>query len=63
MKLLSFARRAVMLTALFAGVAATYALAQEARVSIPSNKSFDQTVDAFKMAVSKGGMMVMSTVD
>jgi uncharacterized protein (DUF302 family) len=63
MKMLSYARRAVMLIALFAGLAATSALAQEARVSVQSNKSFEQTVDAFKMAVSKGGMMVMSTVD
>jgi uncharacterized protein (DUF302 family) len=63
MKKLAYARRAVMLTALFAAIATTSALAQEARVSIPSNKSFEQTVDAFKMAVSKGGMMVMSTVD
>jgi len=63
MKMLSYARRAVMLAALFTGLTATSALAQEARVSIPSNKSFEQTVDAFKMAVSKGGMMVMSTVD
>ena len=43
--------------------AASAAVAQDARVSIQSNKSFEQTVDAFKMAVSKGGMMVMSTVD
>jgi uncharacterized protein (DUF302 family) len=63
MKKFGFVRRAALLTALFAGLAATSALAQEARVSIPSNKSFEQTVDAFKMAVSKGGMMVMSTVD
>ena len=32
-------------------------------MSIPSNPSFEQTVDAFKAAVSKGGMMLMSTVD
>jgi uncharacterized protein (DUF302 family) len=63
MKRFTFARSAVLLTTLFAGLAATSALAQEARVSVPSNKSFEQTVDAFKMAVSKGGMMVMSTVD
>jgi hypothetical protein len=63
MKKFAFARRGVLLTTLFAGLAATSALAQEARVSIPSNKSFEQTVDAFKMAVGKGGMMVMSTVD
>ena len=52
-----------LLALLFAAFAATTAFAQEARVSIPRHKSFDQTVDAFKMAVSKGGMMVMSTVD
>jgi uncharacterized protein (DUF302 family) len=63
MKKFAFARSAVLLTTLFAGLAATSALAQEARVSVPSNKIFEQTVDAFKMAVSKGGMMVISTVD
>ncbi len=63
MKKFAFAHSAVLLTILFAALAATSVLAQEARVSIPSNKSFEQTVDAFKMAVSKGGMMVMSTVD
>src|SRR6266851_5879939 len=51
------------LAALVVAFAASPATAQEARLSIPSNKSFEQTVDAFKMAVSKGGMMVMSTVD
>ncbi len=56
-------RRITMLAALFTAVAATSAFAQEARVSVPSSKSFDQTVETFKMAVSKGGMMVMSTVD
>lgn len=59
----SFLRRISLLAALFAALAATAAFAQEARVSIPSSKSYDQTVEAFKMAVSKGGMMVMSTVD
>ncbi len=34
MKKFGFARRAVLLTALFAGLAATSALAQEARVSL-----------------------------
>ncbi len=58
-----FLRRVSLLAALFAAFAATTAFAQEARVSIPSSKSYDQTVEAFKMAVSKGGMMVMSTVD
>ena len=58
-----YLRRITLLAALFAAFAATTAFAQEARVSIPSSKSFDQTVEAFKMAISKGGMMVMSTVD
>jgi uncharacterized protein (DUF302 family) len=56
-------RHMTLLAVLFAAFAASTALAQEARVSIPSSKSFDQTVEAFKMAVNKGGMMVMSTVD
>ena len=63
MKSFSFARRVTLLTALFAAFAATSAFAQDARVSVASSKSFDQTVEAFKMAVGKGGMMVMSTVD
>ncbi len=57
---------AVVSTLILAAVtafAATPALAQDARVTIQSNQSFEQTVDAFKTAVSKGGMMVMSTVD
>ena len=63
MKQFGYLYRIPLLAALFAAFAATTAFAQEARVSIPSSKSFDQTVEAFKMAVSKGGMMVMSTVD
>src|SRR5215470_20155184 len=52
-----------MLAAVLMTFSASAAMAQDQRVSIPSNKSFEQTVDAFKAAVSKGGMMVMSTVD
>jgi uncharacterized protein (DUF302 family) len=55
-------RRTTWMAALIAAFTVT-AFAQHARVNIPSNKSFDQTVQAFKMAVSKGGMMVMGTVD
>jgi uncharacterized protein (DUF302 family) len=51
------------LAAVLMTFSAMAAVAQDQRVSIPSNKSFEQTVDAFKAAVSKGGMMVMSTVD
>jgi uncharacterized protein (DUF302 family) len=57
-----YLHRITFLAVLFAASVAT-AFAQESRVSIPSSKSFDQTVEAFKMAVSTGGMMVMSTVD
>ena len=63
MKQSGYLHRITFVAALFAAFAATTAFAQEARVSIRSSKSFDQTVDAFKTAVSKGGMMVMSTVD
>jgi uncharacterized protein (DUF302 family) len=63
MKQFGYLHRITSLAALLAAFAATTAFAQEARVSIPSNKPYDQTVEAFKMAVSKGGMMVMSTVD
>jgi uncharacterized protein (DUF302 family) len=62
-KKLGFVRPTVMLVALVAVLGAASTFAQEARVSIPSSKSFEQTVDAFKMAVNKGGMMVMGTVD
>jgi uncharacterized protein (DUF302 family) len=59
--------RALAFSSMLAAVLMTFsvgaAMAQDQRVSIPSNKSFEQTVDAFKMAVSKGGMMIMSTVD
>jgi uncharacterized protein (DUF302 family) len=59
--------RALAFSSMLAAVLMTFsagaAMAQDQRVSIPSSKSFEQTVDAFKMAVSKGGMMIMSTVD
>lgn len=60
---LSFLRRITLLGTLLAAFVATTAFAQEARVNLPSTKPFDQTVAAFKTAVSKGGMMVMATVD
>jgi uncharacterized protein (DUF302 family) len=52
-----------MLAAVLMTFSTGAAMAQDQRVSIPSNKSFEQTVEAFKMAVSMGGMMIMSTVD
>jgi uncharacterized protein (DUF302 family) len=39
------------------------AAAQNARVSVPSQKSFEQTVSNLKSAVGQGGMMIMATVD
>lgn len=39
------------------------AAAQRARVAVPSQKNFDQTVSNLRSAVGKGGMMVMATVD
>src|SRR5260370_37498952 len=63
MKQLGYLHRCSLLAALFAAFAATTAFAKEARVSMPSSKSYNETIEAFKMAVSKGGTMVMSTVD
>ena len=53
------AAAALLLPALFTLPAA----AQTARVAVESHKSFDQTVNGLKSAVSQGGMMVMATVD
>src|SRR5258708_23045997 len=63
MKLVGVVGQIELLVGSLGAFAATPAFAQEARVSIPSSKSYDQTLEAFKMAVNKGGMMVMSTVD
>ena len=37
--------------------------AQEARVTVESTKSYEQTIDQLKAAVGQGGMMVMAQVD
>lgn len=42
---------------------ASPAMAQDARVTVPSQKSFDQTISQLKSNVSQGGMMIMATVD
>ncbi len=42
---------------------ASPAMAQDARVTVTSQKSFDQTVSQLKSNVSQGGMMIMATVD
>lgn len=55
---------AVTLTLVFAVAAlAMPAAAQSARVTVPSQKNFDQTISHLKSAVGQGGMMVMATVD
>mgnify|MGYP005814473547 CR=1 FL=1 len=54
----------VALTLIFAAVAlAVPAAAQTARVSVPSQKNFEQTVNQLKSSVAQGGMMIMATVD
>jgi uncharacterized protein (DUF302 family) len=46
-----------------AGVLALPAAAQDSHVTVPSQKSFDQTVSQLKSAVGQGGMMVMGEVN
>lgn len=46
-------------TGLFAGAAS----AQEARVTVESTKSYEQTIEKLKAAIGQGGMMVMGQVD
>ena len=46
-----------------AGLIAGPASAQEARVTVESTKSYEQTVEKLKAAVGQGGMMVMAQVD
>lgn len=46
-----------------AGLLAGTASAQEARVTVESTKSYEQTIDQLKAAVSHGGMMIMGQVD
>jgi uncharacterized protein (DUF302 family) len=54
----------VALTLVFAIAAlAASATAQNARVTVPSQQNFDQTVSHLKSAVGQGGMMIMATVD
>ena len=54
----------VALALVFAAVAlAVPAAAQTARVSVPSQKNFEQTVSQLKSSVAQGGMMIMATVD
>jgi len=46
-----------------AGLFAQAARAQEARVTVESTHSYEQTIDNLKGAVSHGGMMVMAQVN
>lgn len=53
-----------LLFALLLGFAiATSASAQETRITVASDHSFEQTVDKLKSSVSQGGMMIMAQVD
>jgi uncharacterized protein (DUF302 family) len=45
------------------GLLARSASAQEARVTVESTKSYEQTVEKLKGAVNQGGMMIMGQVD
>jgi uncharacterized protein (DUF302 family) len=47
----------------FAGLFPLSASAQEARVTVESTHSYEQTTDKLKGAVGQGGMMVMAQVD
>lgn len=58
-----FLRTSAIAATLLGVCGASSAFAQDARTSVTSNHSFAQTTDAFKKAVSKGGMMIMGTVD
>lgn len=59
-----FSRISVLFLALAVVLAvASPAMAQDARVTVASQKSFDQTVSQLKSNVSQGGMMIMATVD
>ncbi|MGH9711838.1 MAG: DUF302 domain-containing protein [Candidatus Acidiferrales bacterium] len=47
----------------FAGLFTLPASAQEARVTVQSTHSYEQTIEKVKAAVGQGGMMVMAQVD
>ncbi len=56
----------VLFAGLFAVLSTAFAspaVAQEARITVESHRSFEQTVDQLKSAVGQGGMMVMASVD
>ena len=54
---------AVLLVALSAPLVARPVAAQASRVTVASQRSFDETVAQFKSAVAQGGMMVMAEVN
>jgi len=55
----SFLALGLAFTWLFASAAS----AQDTRVTVESTKSYEQTIDQLKSAVSHGGMMIMAQVD
>jgi len=55
---------AIALTLMLAVAVLTIpAAAQSERLTVPSQKNFDQTVSHLKSAIGQGGMMIMGTVD
>ena len=61
---MKFSRVLTLLLAIAVTAAiASPAMAQDARVTVQSQKSFDETISALKTHVSHGEMMVMATVD
>lgn len=53
----------ILIAGLLGAVAVSPAAGQGARVVVPSQESFDQTVTQLKTAVAGGGMMVMAEVN
>lgn len=53
----------LLMATVVAGMLALPAAAQDSHLTVASQKSFDQTVNQLKSAVSQGGMMVMGEVN
>ena len=53
----------LLMATVVAALLALPAAAQDSHVTVPSQKSFDQTVNQLKSAVGQGGMMVMAEVN
>lgn len=53
----------LLMATVVAGMLSLPAAAQDSHVTVASQKSFDQTINQVKSAVSQGGMMVMGEVN